>query len=113
MDEQDPTPPQAEQNPPGLSWLHWPGVSVYGLHKGAPPPDYLAPMQQQPARLETPAPAAPEPAVSHHAQEQPAPPPPAPEQPSFPMPSPLGPAMTPDDRARELGFIPPDPPQHP
>lgn len=115
MDEQDTTPPPQQQNPSpqGLSWMSWPGVSVYGVHKDAPPPDYLAPMQATPVPHGVQGPA-PGPQQPTHAQPAAPPPTPAPEQQQpFPLPSPLGPAMTPDDRARELGFIPPDPPQHP
>ena len=124
------------ESPQGpLTWHATPGYPVYGVTPGAPPPDFerpwpyhLAPAPAMPRAAE-PAPPQPQPApampqwtaapaypVYTPAQVMPAPVPmappvypqqPIPEPDYNTLPSPLGPALTPDERAAQLHGPPP------
>jgi hypothetical protein len=126
-DSDAPQEPRREKSPPKeFTWRAPDGFPVYGRNRQAPPPDFQRPWEFQPRREEQQAP--PPPPVQqqqppppqqhvHHAQPQqwaaPQPPPqpmqqpPPPVQHHVPPPYPLGPALTPEERFRQLHGPPP------
>lgn len=103
----------------GMSWQQSPEWPVYGLTKGAPAPDFETPWSfqrhsQPPQQNPTfhPAPAQPQSGTQHEVQATPQHP--VQQQQQYPQqappepfhgptpPSPLGPALTPEERYRQL-----------
>jgi hypothetical protein len=127
------------ESPQGpLTWQPTPGYPVYGVTPGAPPPDFERPwpyhLAPAPAMPRAAAPAPPPPVQPYPVQPQwtaapaypvyteppqAAPPVVYPQQPPVlepdysALPSPLGPALTPEERAAQLHGPPPptDPPR--